>query len=94
MPYEYEVHYQEFKIGIFEPPGDTEMLRADLLAWINELGARDWRFVHLFPAWNGLACGLFERKIEINKNLRALQLGKEIEKETLDDRSSNETDSN
>lgn len=58
------------------------MGKKDLQEWLNEMGAKDWRLV-CFRADIETPI-IFERKIAINKNLRALQLGKEIEKETLD----------
>ena len=80
MPYEYEVHGHSA----------NTMGKQNLCDWLNEMGAKDWRLVCFNPDIDTPI--IFERKIEINKNLRALQLGQEPEKETLDDQ--NETDEN
>ena len=82
MPYEYAYE----TVGL--PMEDVET--RGLVDWLNLFGERDWRIVNLRSAVDDVKnvmdfYAVFERKIEINKNLRALQLGQEIEKETLDD---------
>lgn len=76
MPYEYK--YVEFDIAELTAVWDIE-------DYLNDFGKENWELcsctegdMYKFPRL------IFKRKIESNKNLRAMQLGKEIEKETLD----------
>ena len=90
MPYEYA--YEKVGIAI------EDVEAGGLVDWLNLYGERDWRIVNLGVTVDRVSnimdfYAVFERKIEINKNLRALQEGKEIEKEILDD-GSIETDEN
>ena len=76
MSYEYEVHGHSA----------NTMGKQALQKWLCEMGAKNWRLIGFNPSIESPI--IFERKIEINREMRDKQLGKE---ENDDDGKESET---